>query len=236
MKTGSTSEVGQRWRVIIIEGSPEDRAEFRRLLLSGWDRDYAFEECLTGASGLTAIDAAGHSLIIELPDEPLWLHADPTRMIQILANLMSNSANYTQPGGGIALSARRHDDTVVISVADNGLGISADIMGRVFDMFTQVNPTLERAQSGLGIGLALVKRLVAMHGGAIEAHSNGVKRSQYGQYLHAAFSPGRGQHAECRSGDADARRRAVRGTPYFGGRRQCRRCGNAGHAAQPVGV
>ena len=178
MKTGSTSEVGQRWRRIIIEGSPEDRAEFRRLLLSGSDRDYVFEECLTGASGLTAMDAAGPSLIIELPDEPLWLHADPTRMTQILANLLCNSAKYTQPGGGIVLLARRHDDTVVISVADNGLGIAADMMSRVFDMFTQVNLTLERAQGGLGIGLALVKRLVAMHGGAIEAHSNGVKRSQ----------------------------------------------------------
>ena len=161
MKTGSTSEVGQRWRRIIIEGSPEDRTEFRRLLLSGSDRDYVFEECLTGASGLTAIDVAGHSLIIELPDEPLWLHADPTRMTQILANLLCNSAKYTQPGGGVVLLARRHDDRVVISVADNGLGIAADMMSRVFDMFTQVNLTLERAQGGLGIGLALVKRLVA---------------------------------------------------------------------------
>jgi PAS domain S-box-containing protein len=120
------------------------------------------------------IDEAGHALTIELPDEPLWLHADPTRMAQMLANLLTNSAKYTQQGGSIVLSARRQDEEVVISVADNGLGIPVDMMGRVFDMFTQVNQNLDRAQGGLGIGLALVKRLAEMHGGSIEAHSDGV--------------------------------------------------------------
>jgi signal transduction histidine kinase/ActR/RegA family two-component response regulator len=120
------------------------------------------------------IDEAGHALTIELPNEPLWLHADPTRMAQMLANLLTNSAKYTPQGGSIVLSARRQDDGVVISVADNGLGIPADMMGRVFDMFTQVNQTMDRAQGGLGIGLALVKRLAEMHGGSIEVHSDGV--------------------------------------------------------------
>ncbi|NMM08245.1 response regulator [Polaromonas sp.] len=120
------------------------------------------------------IDDAGHALTIELPDEPLWLHADPTRMAQMLANLLINSAKYTKHGGSIVLSARRQDEAVVISVTDNGLGIPLDMVTRVFDMFTQINQTLERAQGGLGIGLALVKRLAEMHGGSIEAHSDGV--------------------------------------------------------------
>jgi PAS domain S-box-containing protein len=120
------------------------------------------------------IDEAGHALTIELPDEALWLHADPTRVAQMLANLLTNSAKYTQYGGSIVLSARRQHDEVVISVTDNGLGIPADMMGRVFDMFTQVNSTLERSQGGLGIGLSLVRRLAEKHGGSIQAHSDGV--------------------------------------------------------------
>ena len=120
------------------------------------------------------IDKAGHALSIDLPDEPLWLHADPTRMAQMLANRLTNSAKYTEHGGSIVLSARRQHEGVVISVTDNGLGIPQDMLASVFDMFTQINQTLERAQGGLGIGLALVKRLAEMHGGSIEAHSDGV--------------------------------------------------------------
>jgi PAS domain S-box-containing protein len=120
------------------------------------------------------IDEAGHTLTLKLPDEPLWLHADPTRVAQMLSNLLTNAAKYTPDGGAIVLAARSEGDEIVISVTDNGVGISAEMIGRVFDMFTQVDQTLDRAHGGLGIGLSLVKRLAQMHGGSIQAHSDGV--------------------------------------------------------------
>jgi PAS domain S-box-containing protein len=120
------------------------------------------------------IDAAGHSLTIDWPDEPVWLDADPTRLTQIFSNLLTNSAKYMRPGGQIRFSARRQGESVLISVKDNGMGIPPDMLGTVFDMFTQINRTLDRAQGGLGIGLSLVKTLVEMHGGSVQAASGGI--------------------------------------------------------------
>jgi PAS domain S-box-containing protein len=120
------------------------------------------------------IDAAGHTLTIDWPNEVVWLDADPTRLTQIFSNLLTNSAKYMQAGGQITFSARQRSDSIVVAVQDTGMGIPADMLGLVFDMFTQINRTLDRAQGGLGIGLSLVKKLVEMHGGSVQASSGGI--------------------------------------------------------------
>ena len=119
------------------------------------------------------IDAAGHDLTIDLPDEPIYLNADRTRLAQVFGNLLNNSCKYTKPNGTISLSAKRLDSEVLVTVRDNGAGIPQDKLERIFDMFMQVDRSAERSQSGLGIGLTLVKRLTEMHGGSIEANSGG---------------------------------------------------------------
>jgi len=119
------------------------------------------------------IDAAGHDLIIDLPDEPVYLNADRARLAQVFGNLLNNSSKYTRPNGRISLSAKRIDHEVVLTVKDNGAGIPQDKLDQIFDMFMQVDLTAERSQGGLGIGLTLVKRLVEMHAGSIEARSAG---------------------------------------------------------------
>ncbi|HXX48312.1 MAG TPA: PAS domain S-box protein [Myxococcota bacterium] len=124
-------------------------------------------------SSMPAIDAAGHRIDLSLASEPLVLEADPVRLTQVLANLLNNAAKYTEEGGAIQLSTGRGGDSAVVSVRDNGLGIPPAMLPRVFDLFAQVGHTLGRAQGGLGIGLALVKRLVEMHGGRVEARSEG---------------------------------------------------------------
>ena len=120
------------------------------------------------------IDAASHLLTIEWPNEAVWLDADPTRLTQVFSNLLTNSAKYMRPGGQIKFSACLQSDSIVVSVRDTGMGIPADMLGTVFDMFTQINRTLDRAQGGLGIGLSLVKTLVEMHGGLVQATSGGI--------------------------------------------------------------
>jgi PAS domain S-box-containing protein len=119
------------------------------------------------------IEAAGHKLSVSLPTEHVFLDADLTRLAQVLSNLLTNSAKYTKPGGHIWLTAERRGDEIVASVRDNGIGIPADALPRVFDMFSQVDRTIERSAGGLGIGLALVKGLVEMHGGTVTAESDG---------------------------------------------------------------
>ncbi|MCC7091620.1 MAG: PAS domain S-box protein [Nitrosomonas sp.] len=119
------------------------------------------------------IDAGQHQLNINLPADPLHLEADAMRLTQVFANLLNNAAKYTQEGGHIWLSAERDGTGAVISVRDDGMGISGDILPRIFDLFMQGRQNSYRAQSGLGVGLTLVKSLVAMHGGSVEAHSDG---------------------------------------------------------------
>jgi PAS domain S-box-containing protein len=119
------------------------------------------------------IESHGHRLDVDLPEEPLPLDADVTRMVQVLSNLLNNAAKYTPAGGRIALSAWREDGHAVVAVSDSGIGIPPDAIGSVFEMFTQVRGSLDRAQGGLGIGLSLVRRLVELHGGRVNAFSAG---------------------------------------------------------------
>ncbi len=119
------------------------------------------------------IEASAHRLTVALPPEPVWLDADPTRLAQVFSNLLTNAAKYTERAGHIWLTAVRQAGEVVVSVRDTGIGIAAEHLPRLFEMFSQVAPALERSQGGLGIGLSLVKGLVEMHGGRIEARSGG---------------------------------------------------------------
>jgi PAS domain S-box-containing protein len=119
------------------------------------------------------IEAAQHELTFTLPAESLRVEGDPVRLTQVVSNLLNNSAKYTPVGGHIWLTVERQGGQAVIRVRDNGIGIPTDMLVKVFDMFTQVDRSLERSQGGLGIGLTLVRRLVEMHGGTVEAHSTG---------------------------------------------------------------
>jgi PAS domain S-box-containing protein len=120
------------------------------------------------------IELMGHELTVVLPAEPMVVDADPTRLGQVMSNLLINSAKYTDRGGRIRLTAERDGSEAVVSVEDNGIGIAPDKLAGLFQMYSQVERSLERAQGGLGIGLTLVKRLVEMHGGRIEARSEGL--------------------------------------------------------------
>ena len=124
-------------------------------------------------TSMPLIEAGKHHFTMEAPEAPLWLNADLTRLAQIIANLLNNAAKYTPEGGNINLSVRIEAREVLIAVRDNGLGIPAEMLPKVFELFTQVGRSLDRSQGGLGIGLALVKRLVEMHGGSIDAQSAG---------------------------------------------------------------
>jgi CheY-like chemotaxis protein len=119
------------------------------------------------------IQAAGHRLEVSLPREPLWVDGDPVRLAQILANLLNNAAKYTDAGGRISVNAQRQGANAVISVRDNGAGIAPDALPRMFEMFSRGDRSSGRDQGGLGIGLALSRRLAEMHGGAIDARSEG---------------------------------------------------------------
>src|SRR5580704_9555065 len=122
------------------------------------------------------IDERHHTLQLDLPAEAIELDADPVRMTQVIANLLMNAAKYTDPGGSIRLTATRESDELTLSVADNGIGLEADSLPRLFDMFVQVTEARDRHAAGLGIGLALAKRLVELHQGSIGVRSAGVGR------------------------------------------------------------
>jgi CheY-like chemotaxis protein len=119
------------------------------------------------------LEGRGHALGISLPAGPIRLEADPTRLEQVLWNLLSNAAKYTEAGGRIRLEGQQVGGEVVIRVRDTGIGIEREMLPRIFEMFTQVDHRSTRAQGGLGIGLGLVKSLVEMHGGTITAGSDG---------------------------------------------------------------
>jgi PAS domain S-box-containing protein len=131
-----------------------------------------------------------HELSVSQPPEPIWLHADSTRLEQVVVNLLNNAAKYTEEGGRIWLTVRQEGDEMVLSVRDTGVGIAPEVISRVFDLFTQADRSLDRSQGGLGIGLALVQRLVEMHRGTVVAHSTGLGRgSEFTVRLPVLLSP-----------------------------------------------
>lgn len=119
------------------------------------------------------IDSGRHTLTISAPDEPITLDVDPVRLAQVISNLLNNAAKYTPNGGAISLTARHQDGEIQIEVKDNGVGLSPQMLTKVFDMFSQVEPSMTRSQGGLGIGLTLARRLTEMHNGTVEAASPG---------------------------------------------------------------
>jgi CheY-like chemotaxis protein len=114
-----------------------------------------------------------HTLSVSLCPAPLWLEGDEVRLAQVVTNLLNNAAKYTDRGGRIRLTVERAGEEGVVRVKDSGVGIPAAMLAKIFDPFTQVDDTLNRSQGGLGIGLALVKSLVEMHGGSVAVHSDG---------------------------------------------------------------
>jgi signal transduction histidine kinase/ActR/RegA family two-component response regulator len=165
-------QLGQMVRLIddLLDVSRISRGKFElrkeRIELSG-----AIKSAVDTAQPV--IDAAGHRLTVFQPPRPVYLDADPVRLAQIFSNLLNNAAKYMERGGHIWLTVTPEDHEVVVSVRDTGIGIPAEALPGIFDMFSQVDHSLERAQGGLGIGLTLVKQLLEMHGGRIEARSDG---------------------------------------------------------------
>ncbi len=132
---------------------------------------------------LRAIEMAGplveqyrHRLEVDVPKTGLRLHADSARIAQVIANLLTNAARYTKPGGTITLTAAQEGDAIVITVADTGIGLSTELLPRVFDLFVQGHRAADRTEGGLGLGLALVQSLVKMHGGSVSAASAGLEK------------------------------------------------------------
>jgi PAS domain S-box-containing protein len=122
------------------------------------------------------IDCRKHEFSMSLPTESIWVEGDPTRLEQVIVNLLNNAAKYTDPGGLIRLSVVSADGEAVVKVWDNGVGMPPEMLPRIFDLFTQVDCTLSRSHGGLGVGLALVRTLVEMHDGRVQAYSAGLKK------------------------------------------------------------
>jgi signal transduction histidine kinase/CheY-like chemotaxis protein len=136
--------------------------------------DVAFVVASAVETARPSIDAKRHALTVDLPREPVAFYADPLRIAQVLSNLLTNAAKYSEPAGRIRLSARCSGHELVVKVADTGIGISPDAISKMFVMFSQVHSAHDRSGGGLGIGLALARRVVELHGGTIEVASNGL--------------------------------------------------------------
>src|SRR6476661_2291665 len=187
------------------------RIELRREVL-------ALNDALTDAVEAVRpmAEEAGHELAVLLPDRQLVVDGDRTRLAQVFTNLLSNAVKYTERGGRIELGVMVERDMAVVTIRDNGIGIPPDRLESVFEMFSQVEAALERSRGGLGIGLALTRQLVQMHGGSVRAHSDGPGLGSRFQVLLPLVSTDR----------------AIANAPARAGRRrQRRRRGHAHHAA-----
>ncbi len=147
------------------------------------------------------IEAAGHEFTVSVPPRPVYVEADRTRLAQVFANLLNNSAKFTPHGGHVRLAVEQQGSDVVVKVCDNGVGIPVDMLSTIFDMFTQVDHSLERSQGGLGIGLNLVRGLVEMHGGRVEVNSDGPGTgSEFVVRLPVSLTPGREHRQDGKDG------------------------------------
>ena len=157
------------------------------------------------------IDTKRHNLSVDIPGEPVHFTADPLRVAQVLSNLLTNAAKYTDPEGDIRITACCEGESVVIRVADSGIGISAAALPRVFNMFSQVHSNTDRSEGGLGIGLSLAKGLIELHGGTIEADSEGLGcGSEFTVRLPWRTTAGKSQHAAASaSASQPARQRRI---------------------------
>lgn len=155
-------------------------------------------------SALPHIQKANHELRVEVADAPIWVEADFTRIDQVISNLLNNAAKYTASGGTITLAAKENNGMATISVKDTGIGIPADMLSKIFDLFTQVNTSVDQSQGGLGIGLALVKHLVSMHGGSIRVESEGLNKGSTFTVRLPVTTPPAGAQTEKKAGSTSA--------------------------------
>jgi signal transduction histidine kinase len=146
----------------------------------------AIDECARLA------ESARQRIKVLMPSKPIYVDADPARLVQVFSNIMHNACKYTEPGGSIEVAAALQGEQVVIKFKDTGIGIPSDKLASIFELFTQVDRAMERSQDGLGIGLSLVKRLVEMHGGSVEAFSEGLGHGSEFVVRLPASSTGRG--------------------------------------------
>jgi PAS domain S-box-containing protein len=172
-------------------------------------KDYVDLKSVVGVAVETArplMDAKQHRLTVNLPAENIKLEADPLRLSQVLGNLLTNAAKYTDPEGHISLDACLENAELVIAIRDNGIGLREEVLPGLFTMFSQVNSAIDRAEGGLGIGLALVKGLVALHGGRVEVKSEGLGRgSEFIVHLpYELLAPAKGELEEVDSAAANA--------------------------------
>lgn len=152
----------------------------------------AIQPVLTAALEVSKplIDSLNHELVVDVPELPIVLHADPVRLTQVVTNLLNNAAKYTARGGSLRLVVSTSGSHVMISVRDNGLGVPSGMQASVFEPFVQVDQSISRSQGGLGIGLTLVRTLTERHGGTVECRSDGAgKGSEFTVTLPLAESP-----------------------------------------------
>jgi two-component system CheB/CheR fusion protein len=173
MRAMAERQVGHLTRLVddLLDLSRISRG-LMRLLKEPLDVAQPVQQAVEGVQPL--VREHGVTLSVSLPGGPVYVEADPSRLQQVVGNLLSNATKYTDPGGHILLTARQEGREVVLRVRDTGIGIPPDMLPRIFDLFVQAERRLDRSQGGLGIGLPLVRRLVEMHGGSVTAHSEGL--------------------------------------------------------------
>lgn len=172
----------------LLDISQVSRGKFR-LRFEAVDVSKLIEDAVEKSQPVIA--ARGHELVVQRPDEELALWGDPVRLQQVITNLIANSARYTSKGGRIEFSVSREKDSAVLRVRDNGMGIAKEMVSRIFDLQTQVSRSLETSGPSLGVGLALVRTLVELHGGTIAAVSDGPNKGSEFTVRLPLFQPAR---------------------------------------------